>query len=125
MLLVLSTVATLAAVYVVLCSCVTAFSLRSRNKVVTGSETPSIVSWVVLLWSGTNYSPVCAHFVPLRTVFRLYSIVTPYLLNVAFYPALQSTTTDINEFDASPGIMCPFLAGIGKSSRSNMHLCID
>ena len=115
MLLVLSTVATLATVCVVPCSCVTAFSLRSGNKLVTGSETPSVASWVALLWSGTNHSPVHENFVPLRTVFPLYLTVTSYLLNVTSHLALQSTTTDINEFDSSPGIMCPFLVAIGKS----------
>ena len=57
--------------------------------------------------------------------FSIILTVMPYLLNVTLHPALQSTTVDINEFNASPGIMCPFLAAIGKSGRPNIHLCVD
>ena len=81
----------------------------------TGSETPSVASWVVLLWSGTNHSLVRAHVVPLRTVFSIVlDCHAVFVLNVASHPALQSTTTNNNEFAASPGIMCLFLAAIGK-----------
>ena len=67
-----------------------------------------------------------AHFDPLRTVLPLYLTVTPYLLNDTSHPASQSTTTDIvSGFDASPGTMCPFQVAIGKSSRSNVHWCVD
>lgn len=74
---------------------------------------------------GTIHRPVLWHFRPVIITFPSKTTLTLVLLNVTSHPALHSVTTDINECEANPGMMCPRRAVIGSPGMFSVHSCVD
>ena len=46
-------------------------------------------------------------------------------MNMTSQPVSQSVTTDMSEWVARPGIMCPIFARVGRTGMSSWHSWVD
>ena len=74
---------------------------------------------------GTIQRPVLWHFRPVIITSSLYVTLTLALLKVTSQPLSHRITTDINEWEARPGIICPLRAALGSPGIFRVHLCVD
>ena len=63
---------------------------------------------------GTIHKPVLVHFRPYNICFPRYDIVHPIFVKSTSHPASQSLTIDNKEWEARPGIICPWRALVGS-----------
>jgi hypothetical protein len=77
--------------------------------------------------SGTIHRPVLVQLLSVSTILPLYLTSTPipHFVNETSYPALHNFTTDINECDASPGMMWQNRAARGNIGMSRSPVCKD
>ena len=83
--------------------------------------------WFAVAFSvmGIIHSPVVVHFLPHTICLPRYVMLHPIIVNSTVQPASQSLVTDRSECDASPGMMCPCRAGLGRCGMSRLHVCVD
>ena len=77
--------------------------------------------------TGTIHRPVLLYLMAVSTVRPQYLISTPIpnLVNDTSHPASQNFTTEISEYDASPGIIWHSLAAAGSSGRLRSPVCVE
>ena len=83
------------------------------------------VGGLVLVSNGTIHNPVFVYCYPFSTVLPWYVTTHSILVNIMLHPALHNHTTNSNECDANPGIICPILAVDGSWGISSVQVCVD
>ena len=83
--------------------------------------------WFAVAFSvmGIIHSPVVVHFLPHTICLPRYVMLHPIIVNSTVQPASQRLVTDRSECDASPGMICPCRAGLGRCGMSRLHVCVD
>ena len=76
-----------------------------------------------LPWIGTIHNPVRVHLYPCNTMRPLCFTTHPILVNVTSHPALHSLTTDSNEWEERPGMMCASFAASGRFGMLRVQVC--
>jgi hypothetical protein len=76
-------------------------------------------------WRGIIHNPVRMHLLPHRIVRPRYLIQHPIFVSSTSHPALHSVTNLMRECEANPGMMWARRAGVGRSGKSSVHVCVD
>ena len=86
-----------------------------------------LLSGVILavLFSFIIHRTVLVHFLPLSIIHPKCFTWQSIFVNFTSHPELHIFTTDIREFDAHPGLMCPSLALVGSCVRFSVHVWVD
>ena len=83
------------------------------------------VGSLVVVSNGNIHNPALVHLFPFSTILPWYVTMHSILVNVTSHSALHNRTTDSNECDANPGIICPILAVDGSCGIANTQVCVD
>jgi hypothetical protein len=76
-------------------------------------------------WRGIIHNPVHMYLLPHRIVHPRYLIEHPTFVNSTSHPAVHSVTMLMRECEANPGMMRGRRAGVGRSGKSSVHVCVN